>query len=174
MTGEQSSNTSTQRVNQQTTQNYNPNPAVMAEYGNLEGTVQGLANYYINNPPQYPGQAVAPPGQLMSQYWNTAGGGNTLPDYSGLQGTEGQLYNQAGGMQVNPQGINLPQFGAGTFAPGNLPTGYAQQNVFQTASPVWVGAPGSGQGGPYGASGPAVSGLASSYYVRPDQVSALT
>jgi hypothetical protein len=144
----------------------------MSQWNNIIGTGEGLWQSAMNNPPQYPGQAVAPPTDLMTGYWNQAAGGAPTPDYSGVQGSEANLYNQAGGMQVNPQTINMPQFGPGSFQPGNLPTGYAQQNVFQTASPVWVGAPGSGQGGPYGASGPAVSGLASSYYVRPDQVSA--
>jgi hypothetical protein len=144
----------------------------MSQWNNIVGTGEGLWQSAMNNPPQYPGQAVAPPTDLMTGYWNQAAGGAPTPDYSGVQGSEANLYNQAGGMQVNPQTISMPQFGPGSFQPGNLPTGYAQQNVFQTASPVWVGAPGSGQGGPYGASGPSVSGLASSYYVRPDQVNA--
>jgi hypothetical protein len=161
--------TTTQNTNQTSTQQYQPNPAIMSEWGNLTGTALGLQQYGMNN---YPPQAsVASPGDLTTNYWNQAGNlSASMPSQAGLQNTIGNLYNTSGNQMVNPQGINLPS--NFNFQPGNLPTGYVQQNPFQTVGSVYVGAPGSGQGGPFGASGQAVSGNASNYYVTPQQVSA--
>lgn len=95
----------------------------MGQWGNITGTMQGLTigpqgivNNYL-----YPGQMVASPTDMMNQYWGVASGlganaPNVMPQVNAIQAASGDMYNT----QVNPSGINLPQYNASSFQPGQL------------------------------------------------------
>jgi len=128
-------------------------PFNLDQWRTMMGTWQGLANNLINNP-TYPGNQVAPPTDLMNNYWNTATGLGQVgaaPDMSGFQ----RGMTDAGGAMVNqyvdPNQINFnSNF---NFAPGGLNF----NNPFANGTPN-VSAPGG------------VSGSAGSYQVNPMMV----
>lgn len=140
------------------TTTYTPSPYIQGIWNDIVGTAAGLTtgpggivNNYV-----YPGQMVAQPGDLMSQYWGQAGQmGAGAPNVSGAQNTMGNISGDIYNTQVDPSGINLPQFNAQSFQPGqlNIPSFGATPNVTAPQGP---------------------SGLASSYLVNPGQVQAPT
>lgn len=143
--------TSTQATNQQT--QYTPDPATMANWQNIIGTGQGLASGLINNS-VYPGNPLAPPTQGIQDWWNRTNTGTNAPDTTGVQ----RGMTDLGGAMINqyrdPNQVNLP--GTYNFAPGQIQL----PNTFAGGTPN-ISAPGNGP-----------SGLASSYYVNPQQVQA--
>jgi len=147
--------TSTTSGTSNTQTQYIPDPGVMSVYGNMEGTVQGLANYLINNYVQFPQASVAAPGDLMSQYWNLAGTNANAPDMTGFQRGMTDIGSASINQYVDPNQINLNQ--NYNFQPGQIQL----PNTFANGTPN-VSAPGG------------VSGLASYYQVNPQQVSGPT
>src|SRR5215831_9953289 len=105
------SNTQTTKSDQTT--NYQPDLTLMHEWQNVEGTVGGLTDWLTNNAP--PQASVAAPTDLTSQWWQQAGQSGQGPDTSGIMGAYGDVYNNAGAMQRDPNDINLP--GSFNFQP---------------------------------------------------------
>lgn len=102
------------------TTTFNPSQGVQNEWNNIVGTAGGLANAAVNNY-VYPGQMVAGPTDLMNEYWGQAGAvgqfaPNVNPQQNALTKGSGDMYNT----QVNPSTINLPQYSASSFQPGQF------------------------------------------------------
>jgi hypothetical protein len=99
--------TSTQKQDSTSSQTFSPDPTLMHEWQNVVGTAGGLTDAIVNG--TAPNASVAPPTDLMSQWWQQAGQMAAGPDISGVQGGLGDVYNQIGGMQRDPNDVNIPQ-----------------------------------------------------------------
>lgn len=139
------------------TQTTTPSPAITGNWNDILGTARGFVTGpggIVNNY-TYPGPLVANPTELMNQYYANAGAYGQF-DPQSLLNTQNNMVSASGDIyntQRNPNDINLPQYNAQSFQPGQL-------NLPGFGNVPTVNAP----------TGP--SGLASSYLVNPGQIQA--
>src|SRR5215831_8092798 len=95
---------------------FQPDPTLMKEWQDLTGTMGGLTDYFVNNPP--PEASVAGPTDLTKQWWNQAGQMAGGPDLSTQQQGWAAIMGNVQNQQVDPSQINFnSNF---NFTPGGI------------------------------------------------------
>src|SRR5215831_11862250 len=87
------------------TSSTNFDPTLMHEWQSIIGTVGGLTDYFVNNPP--PHASVAGPTDLTQQGWNQAGQMAGGPDLSTQQQGWAAIMGNVANQQVDPSQINF-------------------------------------------------------------------